>query len=100
MIDTDIDVDKSIRVKSFTRDLIDEYKYTLTIADVSVERSTYTRVISDLIDIDKILTINNLKDPAKARRDWLSSQEVLNMVFDWSEPFFSLILTEIKTLCG
>ena len=75
VIDTDIDVDKSIRVKSFTRDLIDEYKYTLTIADVSVERSTYTRVISDLIGIDKILTINDLKDPAKARRDWLSAQK-------------------------
>ena len=89
VIDTDIDVDKSIRVKSFTRDLIDEYKYTLTIADVSVERSTYTRVISDLIDIDKILTINNLKDPAKARRDWLSAQEVLNMVFDPEGDYYT-----------
>jgi len=89
VIDTDIDVDKSIRVKSFTRDLIDEYKYTLTIADISVERSTYTRVISDLIDIDKILTINNLKDPAKARRDWLSAQEVLNMVFDPEGDYYT-----------
>lgn len=89
VIDTDIDVDKSIRVKSFTRDLIDEYKYTLTIADVSVERSTYTRVISDLIDIDKILTINNLKDPAKARRNWLSAQEVLNMVFDPEGDYYT-----------
>lgn len=88
-ISTDIDVDKSIHVKSFTRDLIDEYKCTLTIANVLIEGSTCTRVISDLAGIDKILTIDNSKDPTKARRNWLSVQEVLDMVSDLEGGYYT-----------
>lgn len=86
--DSDIDVDKSVRVKSFTRDLLKEYEYTLTISD-TVTSDITNRVISELIDINKVITINNLKDPAKARRDWRSAQEVLNMVFDPEGDYYT-----------
>ena len=80
--DDEIGVDKSIRIKSFTSNVLDPYDYSLTISDTQTKGDITTRVISDLVDIDKVLTINNLKDPAQARANWRSSREVLNMVFD------------------
>ena len=80
--DDEIGVDKSIRIKSFTRNVLDPYDYSLTISDTQTKGDITTRVISDLVDIDKVLIINNLKDPAQARANWRSSREVLNMVFD------------------
>ena len=80
--DDEIGVDKAIRIKSFTRNVLDPYEYALTISDVSTKADIITRVISEIGDIDKVLTINNLKDPAQARANWRSSREVLNMVFD------------------
>lgn len=80
--DDEIGVDKSIRIKSFTRNVLDPYDYSLTISDTQTKGDITTRVISDLVDINKVLTINNLKDPAQARANWRSSREVLNMVFD------------------
>lgn len=87
--DADIDVDKLIRIKGFTRDLLTDYSYNLTISDLSVTKSAYNRIISDLIDIDKIITINNLKDPARARRNYLNAQEVLGMVFDPEGDYYT-----------
>lgn len=87
--DADIDVDKAIRIKSFTRNILDPYDYTLTISDTQTTSSITNRVISDLIDIDKVITINNLKDPTRARANWRSSREVLNMVFDPEGDYYT-----------
>lgn len=88
IVDDDIDVDKSIRIKGFTRDIIDEYKYTLTISD-TVTTSTQTRVLQELTEIDKFLSINNLKDPVRARQNWRTSREVLDMVFDADGDYYT-----------
>ncbi|MDR1348310.1 MAG: hypothetical protein LBJ63_07815 [Prevotellaceae bacterium] len=79
--DSDIGIDKSIRVNSFTRDLLSEYKYELTISD-TVTTGIINRIISDLTDISNIVDYNDLRDPAKARSNWRTGQELLNMVFD------------------
>ena len=86
--DIDIDVDKAIRIKAITRDVLDPYEYNLTISD-TVTTDITNRVISDIIDIDKILEINNLKDPARARANWRSSREVLDMVFDPEGDYYT-----------
>lgn len=86
--DSDIDVDKSIRVQSLVRNLLDEYDYSLTIADTVSVKIT-NRIISDLIENDKIHVINNLKDPARARMNWRSSREVMNMVFDPDGDYYT-----------
>lgn len=88
IIDHVIDVDKTIRIKGFTRDILDEYKYTLTISD-TVTTSTTTRVLQELAEIDKIIQINNLKDPARARANWRTSREVLDMVFDPDGDYYT-----------
>lgn len=82
VVDADLGIDKAIRIKSFVRNVLEPYDYTLTISDTQTNADITTRVISELVDIDKVLTINNLKDPSRARANWLSSREVLNMVFD------------------
>ena len=86
--DPDIDVDKAIRIKSITRNMLDPYEYNLTISDTVTSNIT-NRVISDIIDIDKVLEVNNLKDPARARANWRSSREVLDMVFDPEGDYYT-----------
>ena len=89
VVDDDIDVNKSVRVKSFKRDLLKDYSYSLTISDLAITTSLTNRVVSELIDHDKTITINNLKDPARARANWRSSREVLNMVFDPEGDYYT-----------
>lgn len=86
--DTDIDVDKSVRVQSFTRDLLNPFSYKLNISD-TVTTNITNRVISELIEIDKITKINDIKSQVKARRDWRSAQELLDMVFDTEGDYYS-----------
>ncbi|KAF5072894.1 hypothetical protein DSECCO2_197820 [anaerobic digester metagenome] len=86
--DADIDVDKSVRVQSFTRDLLNPFSYKLNISD-TVTTSITNRVISELIEIDKITKINDIKSQVKARRDWRSAQELLDMVFDTEGDYYS-----------
>lgn len=85
--DAEIGVDKAIRIKEFTRNAsTDPYDYKVTLSDV-VEVSIIERLISDQIETDKIIEINNLTDLAKARANWRTTQELLNMVFD-GEGYF------------
>jgi hypothetical protein len=86
--DADIDVDKSVRIQSLTRNLLDEYDYTLTISD-TISTNITNRVISKLVDIDKVVQMNNLVNPARARANWRSSREVLNMVFDPDGDYYT-----------
>ena len=86
--DEDIGVNKSVRITAFTRDLLREYKFNITLGD-SVTKTTITRVIEDLQKIDNVIEINDLADPSKARRNWKASQEVLANVFDPEGHYYS-----------
>lgn len=86
--DEDIGVNKSVRITAFTRNLLREYKYNITLGD-SVTKTTITRVIEDLQKIDNVIEINDLADPSKARRNWKASQEVLANVFDPEGHYYS-----------
>lgn len=86
--DEDLGVDKSIRITGFKRDLLQPYKYSLTLGD-NVTKTTITRVIRELKGIDEVIRINNLADPSKARRSWRASQEVLAMVIDPEGDYYS-----------
>ena len=73
-------IKKSVRVQSFTRDLLQPYNYQLTLSD-TVTTSIINRIISDQIETDKIIRMNNIKDPATARANWRRSREVMAAVF-------------------
>ena len=89
VVDEDIDVDKAIRIKSFVRNILDPYEYELKISDTTTSASIITNVISELINLDNIVSINNLKDPRRARANWRTSREVLNMVFDPEGDYYT-----------
>lgn len=86
--DESVGIDKAIRIQSLQRNLLDSYEYTLTLSDVA-ENSITARVISELIDLDKITTTHNLKDPTRAKANWRSSREVMNMVFDPDGDYYT-----------
>lgn len=86
--DESIGVDKAVRIQSLQRNLFDVYNYTLTIGDVA-ESNITTRVISELLEIDKITTLHQLKDPTRAKSNWRSSREVLDMVFDPEGDYYT-----------
>lgn len=86
--DESIGVDKAVRIQSLERNLLDVYSYTLTLADVA-ESNITTRVISELVDLDKITTVYRLKDPTRARANWRSTREVLDMVFDPDGDYYT-----------
>lgn len=87
--DNDLGIDKTIRVRGFTRDLMDPYTYDLTISDFAAQVTTVTRIIGDLMELDNIVRINDLANPAKARKNWLNAQELLSMIFDVEGNFYT-----------
>lgn len=89
IVDPDIGVDKDIRIKGFTRDVLNPYQYTLTISDTTKTTSVQTTILQELGEIDRIININNLKDPARARANWRTSRQVLDMVFDAEGDYYS-----------
>lgn len=80
--DPDINVDKAIRIKGFTRDCYsDPYKYKVTLSD-TVEVSIIQQIIEDNEEIGRIIVLNDLTNVARARANWRTTQELLGMVFD------------------
>ncbi|MCZ2480002.1 phage tail protein [Aquirufa nivalisilvae] len=84
--DDDLLIDKSSRVISFVRDLMNPFRYTLNIAD-SYEVSLIERMIADNTEVNAIVRLRNLKDARSAKQGWRATQELLNMVFD-SDDYF------------
>ena len=88
--DSDMTIDNAVRITEFTRNLLGDFPdYKLTLSDFNIEITIISRLISEVNGIQKIVKFNNLKDPAKARRNWLASQEVLSLVFDTEGQYYS-----------
>ena len=88
IIDDDFGIDNTIRINQFTRDLLDPYSYKITLSD-NVQFTALQRIISELSDINEVIKLNDLTDVAKARRNWLTTQEVLDSVFDTEGQYYS-----------
>lgn len=88
IIDDDLNINESIRITSLTRNVINPYIYNLTLSN-DVKFTTLQRIISDISNINQIVQINNLTDTARARRNWRTSQEVLNSVFDAEGDYYT-----------
>ena len=87
--DDDLGVERSIRIKELTRDLLDPYKYSVTLSDTAAKASSLVRTIADVQDLKEIIEINQLNDPQKARRNWRATQDVLSAVFDPEGHYYS-----------
>lgn len=86
--DEQIGVNKAVRITQIERDLLKPHSYDITLSD-TVTKTTTVRVWNELQEIDEIIKINKLADPAKARRRWKATQELLSMVFDPEGDYYS-----------
>lgn len=87
--DKDIGVDKEVRIIAINRDLLRPHTYDITLSD-TVTKSTAVRVINDIKEIQDAINQNTgFGDPGKARRRWMATQELLNLVFDPEGDYYS-----------
>lgn len=92
MKDTPLGINDTIRVIGLTRgiilDEIEQYRYTLELSE-SVQPSNIVRSFAQLEKVKQAIQINDLLNPARARANWRSSQEMLQMVFDPDGQYYT-----------
>lgn len=83
IVDSDINVDKAIRLTGFTRDCYSEpYKYKLTLSD-TVEVSLIQGILEDIKEHEQdIVDLTNKTNVELLRMQWRTTQELLGMIFD------------------
>lgn len=77
--DFKIGVDKEVRVKTFTRDVIDPWVYQVALSDV-IEPTRIELLIADTLETKKAARQSKLFDPARSRRNWRDVEEVAGMI--------------------
>lgn len=77
--DSKIGVDKEVRVKTFTRDVLDPWIYQVTLSDV-IEPTRIELLLADTLETKKAARQSKLFDPARTRRNWRDVEEVAGMV--------------------
>ncbi|QDK80807.1 hypothetical protein EXU85_20230 [Spirosoma sp. KCTC 42546] len=66
LVDTELAIDRYIRIIGFTRDVIRPYKYTLTLGDAP-KVPLLARILAHQKDVVKVLNGNGLTDPVAAK---------------------------------
>ena len=89
VIDEDFGINRFIRIKSIERDLKNPFEYKLVLSDSKVTNLVSGTIPGEIKNIKNIIKLNNLNNPAKARRNWKDAQEVLNMVFDVEGDYYT-----------
>ncbi len=77
--DSDIGVDKLIRLRSFRRDVIYPYRYNLDLYDFS-EETLAAKLVASSSETSKVITMNNLDDSTKKDK---SAAEFLNLLLQY-----------------
>lgn len=81
ILDTNLNIDKSSRIIGLRRDVLNPYKYQLTIDD-TYQVTLIKEIIDKIKQTDTIIKINDLRDPNRARMGWKTTLELLSMIFD------------------
>lgn len=71
----------AVKISSVSLDLYNPFGYTLGLSD-SAPSSVVTQIVKSEKDTQKIIKINDLSDPARARRNLRTTAELLEMTFD------------------
>ena len=74
-------IEKNIRIQKISRNLLLDYDYSLTLSDTTTI-SIQTQTIIDVIEHEKIIEYNKLRDINKARRGWRTTEELKSMIYD------------------
>ena len=81
-------VEKLIRITKVSRNLLTDHDYTLTLSDTTAI-TVVAQTVLDVMDHDKVIEINNLRDFSKAKRGWRTTEELRNMVYD-TDGYFDM----------
>jgi len=81
IVDEQVGVNREVRITRIERDLLRPHSYDITLSD-TVTKTTTTKVINDITDINEVIQNNGLADVSKARRRWMATKELQEMVFD------------------
>jgi len=79
--DTRFGIEKNIRIQKVSRNLLLEHDYSLTLSDTTAI-SVVSQTVINVIEHEKIIQSNNLRDLGKAKRGWRTTEELRNMVYD------------------
>lgn len=86
--DDELGINRDFRVLSVNRDMIEPYRWSIELGDeVTVSLATY--LVENTIAHEKIININQLKDPARYRQNWRTTMELQQMIFDQDGYFES-----------
>ncbi len=88
IIDTQIGVNKEVRITRIERDLLKPHTYTVQLAD-TITKATTIRVLNELQELSEVVSMNGLANPTVARRRWKTAQELLSMVFDPDGDYYT-----------
>ena len=88
IVDEGIGVDKEVRITRIERNLLKRHSYSITLSD-TIQKNSTIRVLNEISDINEVINMNGLADPAVARRRWKTAQELLSMVFDPEGDYYS-----------
>jgi len=86
VLDGRLGVDKTSRIISLRRDVLNPYSYTLTLDD-TYQVTILQQIIEAQKETNRIIKVNDLRDPNRARMGWKTTQELLNSIFD-TEGYF------------
>ena len=64
------------------------YSYKITLSN-NQQFTTLQRIIGELSEVKEVIAMNDLTNAAKARRNWLTMQDVLDSVFDTEGQYYS-----------
>lgn len=79
--DVRFNLEKNIRIQKLSRNLLVEHDYTLTISDITTVPIA-TQIVQEVLEHEIIIEANRLRNTAKARRAWRTTEELRNMVYD------------------
>lgn len=79
--DTRFGVEKNIRITKIQRNLLVRHDYTLTLSDTTAI-TVAAQTVLDVIEHEKIIEANHLRDLTRAKRGWRTTEELRTMVYD------------------
>ncbi|MFA7218224.1 MAG: hypothetical protein WC057_06480, partial [Dehalococcoidales bacterium] len=79
--DTDLGIDTTTRIVELTQSLANQYKYTLKLTD-NLEVQLIQRLYSETEDLKHKIEVGEGGDIIRARRNWRTSEELRNMIYD------------------
>jgi len=88
IVDTEIGVDKLIRIQSFNRDVLHPYDYDLSLSDTH-ETSLTATIIDDEIKHDKEIQVGKINNVKAIRQGWRANREILESVFDEDGDYYT-----------